>query len=41
MDFHVAVDGLHVAAENWGLYALFGIDHVQAVMARAFRSVPR
>ena len=35
-DLHEAVDVLQQAAEDYGLIAAFGQDHVQAVMATAF-----
>jgi hypothetical protein len=41
MDFHEAVDGLQCAAIRYGLTKQIGTSAVQAIMADAFRSVPR
>ncbi len=41
MNFHDAIDGLHVAAIRYGLVTEVGQDGVQAIMAEAFANVPR
>ena len=40
-DFHDAIDGLQADAVRSGLVASIGQDRVQAIMAAAFKNVPR